>query len=131
MFNPNYNPYYNPYYNRQFNGFNNPIRTPTNKNPIINTPKRSATKFTLSKFLSGSQEVIATISTAIPLYTQVKPLLSGAKNVTKSLTSSLFKKKETVAKHEVIDNPEIITPKKEKPKQEQFEEQTQPNRPFF
>ncbi len=111
-----------------------PINTPRLKSPIKPPARAIAPKFTLSKFLSGTQEVISTISTAIPLYTQVKPLFAGAKGLTKGLTSKLFRSRSTESK-EVITNPEIITPKETKkkaPKTEYtYEEENSPNKPFF
>ncbi len=124
---------YNPSMYNQNRNFR-PINTPRLKNPIKPPSRAIAPKFTLSKFLNGTQEVISTISTAIPLYTQVKPLFAGAKGLTKGLTSKLFRSRSTEAK-EVITNPEIITPKEAKkkaPKTEYtYEEENSPNKPFF
>ncbi|MCH5180916.1 MAG: hypothetical protein J1F32_06860 [Erysipelotrichales bacterium] len=113
-------------------GLNNPINTPINRMPIKPPVRAAAPKFTFSKFLNGTQQVIETVSSAIPLYTQVKPLFSGMHGVTKSIKNSLFSKKST--KKEYIDNPEIITPKKSMKKDdihEDLHEETGPNRPFF
>ena len=137
----NYGNYYNSYQNYPYNQFNDrtfnrPVNTPRSKMPI-KVPKRSiAPKFTFSKFLNGTQEVISTVATAIPLYTQVKPLFGGLKGVTKGITSKLFKSNNKKVETEIIDNPEIITPNKKKNKEEsnrttEFKEQNSPNRPFF
>lgn len=117
-------------------GFNHPINTPINHIPI-KPPLRAATsKLTLSKFLSGTQQVIDTVNTAIPLYTQVKPLISGVGSVTKSLKDKfLNSSKKVVSKNEYIANPEIITPKKNLDKSNKVNiditEEKKPNRPFF
>lgn len=130
----------NTYNQRQFNplggGLNRPINTPINRIPI-KPPVRSATsKLTLSKFLSGTQQVIDTVNTAIPLYTQVKPFISGVGSVTKSLKDKLLNKaKKPETKNEYIANPEIITPKKSVKKSSMsnsdINEEKKPNRPFF
>lgn len=140
----NYGSYYSLYqtnpYNNQFNNnrmFNQPINTPRSKMPI-KVPSRSISmpKLTFSKFLNGTQEVISTVATAIPLYTQVKPLFGGLKGITKGITSKLFKTNNKKVETEIIDNPEIITPNEKKNKSEpnsthEFKEQNSPNRPFF
>lgn len=139
----NYGNYYNPYQNSPYNQFNNnnrmfnrPINTPRSKMPIKVPTRSIAPKFTFSKFLNGTQEVISTVATAIPLYTQVKPLFGGLKGVTKGITSKLFRSNNKKVETEIIDNPEIITPNEKKNKQEsnqtkEFKEQNSPNRPFF
>ncbi len=129
QYGPNYNPNYMGNYQRGYN----PINTPLNRIPPIKPPTRTATsKLTFSKFLNGTQQVIETVSSAIPLYTQVKPLFSGIRSVGKSITGKIFNKSS--GKKEYIANPEIITPKKSVKKEEKYEEyneETSPNRPFF
>ncbi|MCH5171659.1 MAG: hypothetical protein J1F31_02355 [Erysipelotrichales bacterium] len=125
--------YYNPNsIDPMSRGFNRPINTPISRMPIKPPIRATASKFTFSKFLNGTQQVIETVSSAIPLYTQVKPLFSGMRGVGKSIKDSIFSKKST--KNEYIANPEIITPKKSMKKTEttdEIHEEDSPNRPFF
>lgn len=143
---PNYYNPYNPYLNNQnmyqspqyYNNqrMNRPINPPKSKTPFKTPARVGIPKFTFSKFLTGTQEVISTISTAIPLYTQVKPLLSGARGLTKGLANKFFHSQKNSSK-EVISNPEIITPKEEKKNHTthtysyDFQEENKPNKPFF
>ena len=81
QFGPNY---YNPNNMAPFNRcFNRPINTPINRMPIKPPIRNATSKLTFSKFLNGTQQVIETVNTAIPLYSQVKPLFSGMRGVTK------------------------------------------------
>lgn len=138
MFN-NYNPYQN-YGNPRPTPmpqmpYSRPIRTPNARMPVTPPTRVKVPKMTFSKFLNGTQEVIETVTTAIPLYTQVRPLFSGAKGIGKSVKNVLFRSSKS---KEYISNPEIISPKEtinKKPSQktfsETFKEENTPNRPFF
>lgn len=101
--------------------------------------------FNISKILGGTQNMIATVNQAIPIYQQIKPLVTNSKAVT-SAVKKFFKpaatatSQSTSTHREVITDPEIITPNRtrteSKPEEkkefkDEFVEQKKPNRPFF
>lgn len=100
---------------------------------------KAGSKGTLSKVLTGTENVIATINQAIPIYQQVKPLWENTKGIRKALKKVVpfsFTRSSNKENKEVITDPEIITPKKEtkeekKTSYDTYEEQNEPNQPFF
>ena len=106
--------------------------------PSLASTSSLGTKGMISKVLSGTENVIATVNQVIPIYQQVKPLWESSKSVRSALKKffPFSKTSKSAAKEtkEVIEDPEIVTPKKETPKapiKEEEKEQTEPNRPFF
>lgn len=106
--------------------------------PSLGSASSLGTKGMISKVLSGTENVIATVNQVIPIYQQVKPLWDNSKGVRSALKKffpfSKTSKSTTKENKEVIENPEIITPKKETkktPVHEEEKEQNEPNQPFF
>lgn len=106
--------------------------------PSLGTASSLGTKGMISKVLSGTENVIATVNQVIPIYQQVKPLWDNSKGIRSAIKKffpfSKTSKSTTKESKEVIEDPEIITPKKETKKapiHEEEQEQNEPNQPFF
>lgn len=125
-----YNPYsYNPYPNN----FSSPMRN----NPF-NVPRMGAKEtvfkkpLTLNSALSSAEKGIDTISSLIPIYQKVKPVIENGKDFVSLVKSKLVKKQEK--KVEKVDVEIVEDNKKEEEKKEDLKkekEETKPNNPFF
>lgn len=148
----NYNPYYqsvygNPYIrnnvppvNPYMNNMNIPFSTPRMRQPnalgssLFKGGQSLNKTFTFSRFLNGTQNVIETVNSAIPIYQQVKPLFSNSKVLTSAIkkvfnnkASSLKTKPSTTS----TSSENIKLKEEEKTEKPSYKEQNQPNRPFF
>lgn len=141
--------FYNPYMNNPYNQYHNhfvqnpylksqiPLSIPKGnfyRSPLTGTIGNMSSKTTLSKVLSGTENIIATVNQVIPLYQQVKPLFSNSK-IIKGVATKLFPftNRQTAAFNtaEVVDDVEIVDKTKYKAKKIDTEEQKEPNKPFF
>lgn len=101
--------------------------------------KSLANRFSLSGLLNGAQKTIGTINQIVPLYNQVKPMISNSKTLISAaanFTKNNFKNKRfnnnTNTNNYTID----ITPKESAPKKQHQNKQTKkegniPSKPFF
>lgn len=98
----------------------------------------------MSKLLTGTQNMISTVTQAIPIYQQVKPLMSNSKVLTgavkKFFGSGKSETSSTRKSHEVIHNPEVYekgtkinkpAPQQTAQSSQDLREEKGPNRPFF
>ena len=77
-----YNSYYNPYVGRMPYNYTNHM----GYSNMYNIPKKSLfgglfSKFSLNGFLNGTSKTLNVINQAIPIYNQVKPMISNAKTM--------------------------------------------------
>ena len=138
--NTNYNP--NSFNTQQYR---TPFSIPRSNayiNPIVGN---STSKFNITKFLSGAENMIATANQVIPLYQQIKPLWDNTKVIRDKIKIfSPFKTNQNNSQSqnnikETIINPEVITPEQHQNKTEKKKEnnnyrnyeQKEPNKPFF
>ncbi len=141
--------FYNPYMNNRYNQYRNHfVQNPYLQSPVpFSIPKGNfyrssvtstigniSSKATLSKVLSGTENIIATVNQVIPLYQQVKPLFSNSK-IIKGVATKLFpftnRETKTFNNTEVVDDVEIVDKSKYKANKVDTEEQKEPNKPFF
>lgn len=140
-----YNPYFYQNYRHYGNNYNQspyfrnsvPFSIPKGnfyRGPMTSSLGSISSKATLSKVLSGTENVIATVNQVIPLYQQVKPLFSNSK-IIKGVASKLFpftnRQTSTLNNAEVVDDVEIVDKTKYKTNKVDTEEQKEPNKPFF
>ncbi len=102
------------------------------------TMTTATTRSTISKVLSSTENVIATVNQVIPIYQQVKPLWDNSKGlrtaIMKFFPFNNRSKSASQSVNEVIEDPEIISPKaprKDEPKKEEYSEENEPGKPFF
>ncbi len=96
----------------------------------------ASAKGTLSKVLASTESVIATVNQVIPIYQQVKPLWDNSKGLRTAIKKILpFKSRSSsqTRASEVIEDPEVITPKNEtkETKKDEYVEENEPGKPFF
>lgn len=122
-------PYQNYYNEYPFNAYrgNTPFSVPRMPTKDINPIKKP---LTISKALTNAEKGIDTISSLIPIYQKVKPVIENSKDfvnlIKKKITTSSKKNVEKVDV-EVVDNEEKNETKEEK----EVKEETKPNKPFF
>ncbi len=119
---------YNPYPNN----FSSPMRSSPFNVPRMGAKEAVFKKpLTLNSALSSAEKGIDTISSIIPIYQKVKPVIENGKDFVTLIKSKLAKKQEK--KVEKVDV-EIVDEVKETPKQKEIKkekEETKPNNPFF
>ena len=132
--NRNFQPNFNPQ-NQYFRG-PVPLTIPKGnfyRNPLTSLSS-STSRTTLSKILTGTENMIATVNQVIPIYQQVKPLFSSSKLIKGMVTKIFpFVSRTKTATSETIneEDVEIINPTKTKKTTTTNEEQIEPNKPFF
>ena len=96
-----YNNYYNPYITR--------IPNYMNYNMYNNFPKKALfgglfSKFSLSKFINGTNKTLNVINQAIPIYKQVKPIIGNAKTMFKVMSAVKSNDTKPAIKETVLSN---------------------------
>ncbi len=135
-----------PYYPYGMGGYPRPqgqgIEPPRNHQQRSAFPKKGARKLDLHTAVTSTQNIISTLSEAIPLYTQMKPMIESGGKIFRAVGDSVKKKffspaSAKTSTKQVIE-PEIVTPKqetkKETPKETtepEWKEQTTPSSPLF
>ncbi len=125
-----------PNYNySSFNQYDNFYRTnvsPFNP-PRINAGEAFLPKkgFTLTSALTSAEKGIDTISSLIPIYQKVKPVIENGKDIFNVVKKKFIKqevKKETPVEHVDV---EIVDTKKKEDQKQYRKEENKPNNPFF
>ncbi len=126
MYNPNFN-YNYPY--------RNPINIPSQRTHI--NPLNGRKSFSMSQMISSAEKSVDTISSIIPLYKKVKPIIDQGKSMLSSVTNYFNKKTTTNTKVEHVEV-EIVDDetKDNKSENKMYEEQTYrtnntQSKPFF
>ncbi len=115
-----FNPYNSPY----MNPFKMPLMRNMNDFPPLRKP------MTFKSMLDSANKSIDTISSIIPLYQKVMPIINTSKDVMSHMKNKLFKNNSIKEKEKV--DVEIVDPvKKDDQKEKIIKEETKPNQPFF
>lgn len=90
-------------------------------------------KGTISKILSSTENVVATINQAIPIYQQVKPLWDNSKKLRTAIKRIFpIKSPQDDTQKEVYDNPEVVSKDAKKDtRKDDYVEDNNPHQPFF
>ncbi len=115
----------------------NPLSIPRGNNllrsPLSQGVGSLTSKGTISKILSSTENVVATINQAIPIYQQVKPLWDNSKKLRTAIKRIFpFNNQKDDVQKEVYDNPEVVTQEtKKETKKDDYVEDNNPHQPFF
>lgn len=115
----------------------NPLSIPRGNNlfrsPLSQRTSSLTSKATISKILSSTENVVATINQAIPIYQQVKPLWDSSKKLRTAIKRIFpLKSSQNDVQKEVYDNPEVVTHEtKKESRKDDYVEDNNPHQPFF
>ena len=117
-----------PYYQNYYRG----VSTPSFKSNINPLNGRKTTS--MRSIISNAEKSIDTISSLIPIYQKVKPVISQGKNIISSLVTTFTKKtnKEPIKRVEKVEA-EILPTTKENSNNNNYDYRNQDNdnKPFF
>lgn len=127
-FNQNYYKYVHGYGFPSYN-YNSPFNVPRMGGKDVTRVKKG---FTLNSALTNAEKGIDTISSIIPIYQKVKPIVENGKDFINLIKTKLVKTKEK--KVEKVE-PELVDPmnktEKETIKETKKKEEKEPNAPYF
>lgn len=116
-----------PYYQNYYRG----VSTPSFKSNI--NPLNGRKKPSMRSMILNAEKSIDTISSLIPLYQKVQPVISQGKNIVSSLINT-FKKKPNININKNVEKVDVeLMPQDNKKKQDTYDYRNQDNnnRPFF
>ena len=110
---------------------NNPFHVPRMGAKEITPLKKP---MTFRHALTSAEKGIDTISSMIPIYQKVKPIVTSGKDFVTNFKDKFFKNKKKEPEKvdvEIVDMESKAEKRKEMPQEKIIKEETKPNKPFF